>query len=108
MRRSRVVLASSLAVLVLLGVGVALAGSGSAAAGSGSAVPAKRALAAARAPQLPRALSEQLRQFLARRARPARPSVVVPRNLPVPGSTVCFVAAGSCSVTPCIEFAGGS
>jgi hypothetical protein len=89
-----------LAVMVLFGAAVVVIG-------SSSASTANRRAAATQSPRGAATLVPQLRRFLAGKSATARPRVVVPRNVQA-APTTCYVAAGSCSLTPCIEFAGGT
>jgi hypothetical protein len=109
MRRSRLVAAFTLAAIALIAGGSALIGSANAArsrpaAGAGTAPLARHAPT-----QLARALKSLELQF--QRSSPSSPPRQPgPRVLPVqplfPHATSCFVAAGGCSETPCVEFAG--
>jgi hypothetical protein len=82
---------------------------------SGSSHPARAGVAGRPAPMtltqrgLPEALRQQLQQLLRQGVDrvPGRPLPIPPvPRLAHPG--ICAVAAGSCSLTPCVEFAGGA
>ena len=121
MRFSRLVAISSVAAIALLAAGWWLtaapqpAGARPAAAAAGPARP----LSAHAAAQVARTLHQALEQLLARHPfAPAPPfapgplprvrgggGVVAPPFLPGVHGGTCYVAAGGCSLVPCVEFA---
>jgi hypothetical protein len=126
MRWSRLAITTALLALVVLGAGLTVAASG-----SGSSAHRARVVAASRAParvaaprvvappqtlqgplaQLRGQLSQLRGQFSSGHRGRALPRVITVIKAPPNvnrGSGSCFIAGGPCSLTPCVEFAGGN
>lgn len=104
MRWPRLVGVFTLVAITLIGAGSQLLGSARAARRATAAPLARHATVQAGGPLS--ALERQLQRFLS--TKPLRQPVppVLPRRLLAPHPTICFLAAGGCSDTPCVEFAG--
>lgn len=105
MRYSRVLIALGLTVAVGLSVGLLARASQNRSAKSVPAtVPGplglKRAVVVAPL-GLKRAVQQELRQLMASRSRTVQPTLGA-RPAPATANQTCFVAGGSCSLTPCV------
>lgn len=93
-------------------IGLVLLGAGWWLAGVGSSRPREHLLAGAVIPRPPAALLRELQSYLALSQRPAAagspPRAQLPRDLQ-PNGTACAIAAGgSCSLKPCVVYAGSA